>query len=44
MLENEYKAMIDIVSGVGRDEVVDCARIAHNGESPVTYADVDSDF
>ena len=44
MLENEYKAMIDIVSGVGRDEVVDCARIAYKGESPVTYADVDQDF
>ncbi len=44
MLEDEYKAMYDIVSGVGKDDVIDCARMANGGESPVTYADIDQDF
>jgi hypothetical protein len=36
--------MVDILSGQGEDEVIDCAKIANNGESPITYADVDTDF
>lgn len=43
-MENEYASMVEIISGHGEDEVVDCAKIANNGECPITYADVDKDF
>lgn len=43
-LENEYKAMFDILSNDGEDVVIDCARMANKGHSPITYADVDKDF
>lgn len=36
--------MINILSAHGEDEIIDCAKIANNGESPITYADVDKDF
>eukprot|EP00347_Sterkiella_histriomuscorum_P022181 403331390 len=43
-MENEYKSMIEILSGHGEDQIIDCAKIANNGESPITYADIDTDF
>lgn len=36
--------MVDILSGQDEDEVIDCAKLANNGESPITYADIDKDF
>jgi len=36
--------MIDILSGEGDDEIIDCAKLANGGHSPVTYADVEKDF
>jgi len=43
-LENEYQAMVEILSGQREDELIDCAKLANNGECPVTYADVHTDF
>jgi len=43
-LENEYKTMYNLLSKNGEDKLVDCARIANKGESPITYADVVADF
>jgi len=42
-LENEYKSMVDVLSNKNEDKIIDCARIANNGECPVTYADVTKD-
>lgn len=42
-LENEYGAMVEILSGHGVDEIVDCAKLSNNGESPITYGDVEID-
>ena len=35
--------MMDILSGNGKDEVIDCAKVANQGVSPITYADVTKD-
>lgn len=43
-LENEYESMIKILSQNGEDQIIDCAKLANNGECPITYADVDKDF
>jgi hypothetical protein len=31
--------MIEVLEGKHKDTLIDCARIANNGESPITYAD-----
>lgn len=35
--------MMDILSDSGEDDIIDCAKIANNGESPITYADISTD-
>lgn len=35
--------MMSILSNKGKDFVIDCAKHANYGESPVTYADVEYD-
>ena len=40
-MENEYASMVEILSGHGEDEIIDTAKLANNGESPITYADVE---
>lgn len=42
-LGDEYQSMMDILSDSGEDEIIDCAKIANNGESPITYADIATD-
>ena len=36
--------MLRILSANGVDEVLDCAKLANNNESPVTYGDIYNDF
>lgn len=39
-VDHEYQIMVNILSNNGKDKLYDCGRVANNGESPVTYADV----
>ena len=41
MYVNEYATMISILSGHGRDFLLDYARRNNDGVSPITYADVE---
>lgn len=38
-LDKEYETMIKVLTNNFEDHIVDCAREAYHGESPITYAD-----
>lgn len=43
MYANEYATMISILSGHGRDVLLDFARRNNDGVSPITFADTEED-
>ena len=43
-IENEHTTMLNILSNKNEDIIIDCAKIANNGECPVTYADITKDL
>ena len=42
-LDDEYRTLLHIVSGRGRDNLIDCSATANNGQCQVTFADIKLD-